>query len=60
KIEGGEKSFLEQANVAFHRNEYQRFGSELQEASESSQLPEIPSCKANLNDLLVRVRMTFI
>jgi len=57
KFEGGEKSFLEDANVAFHLGEYDRLRCELEEASQQSWLPETASCKDALNDLLVRLRM---
>jgi len=59
KITGGERSGLEDADVAFHESQYQRLRAELQSAFEASPLPELPSDKTRraLNDLLVRVRM---
>ncbi|HBL12539.1 MAG TPA: nucleotidyltransferase [Cyanobacteria bacterium UBA11162] len=57
KIAGVEQFFLEDANVEFHRAEYERLSNELEEASKFSHLPETPSCKQKLNELLVRLRM---
>jgi predicted nucleotidyltransferase len=50
---------LNDADVSFHRAEYERLRGELQAAHEASRLPEVPSeeTKAALNDLLVRVRL---
>jgi uncharacterized protein len=58
KLEGAEKSVLEEANLAFHRSEYDRLYYELEQASKESWLPEAPSCKDSLNELLVRVRLS--
>lgn len=58
KLEGAEKSVLEEANLAFHRSEYDRLYHELDRASKESWLPEAPSCKDSLNELLVRVRLS--
>ena len=54
----GEKTVLDEADVAFHESEYQRLRGVLQQAHEASSLPEIPSeqSRAALHDLLVRVR----
>lgn len=60
KLAGAEKLVLEDANVTFHQREYERLRCELEEAAQKSWLPESPSCKAALQDLLVRVRMAFI
>lgn len=57
KSEGAEKSHLEEADMAFHEKEYTRLQSELEQASQNSHLPERPSSKEALNDLLVRVRL---
>ena len=56
KIEGAEKSMLPDADVSFHRSEYERLTRELEAASEVNQLPERPSARAGLNDLLIRLR----
>ncbi len=59
KLAGLEKSTLDDADVAFHEKEYQKLRSELQNAFESSPLPELPSedTRRALNDLLTRVRL---
>jgi len=57
KLEGVEKSVLEDADIAFHHEEFERLRGELEAAFESSTLPEAPSAKAELNELLVRLRM---
>ncbi len=57
KLAGAEKSRLPNADLAFHRAEYERLRAELQSASEESRLPEAPRSKAALNDLLVRLRL---
>jgi uncharacterized protein len=57
KLKGAEKSVLEDANLDFYRREYHRLRAELEEASKSSRLPEAPSAKNALHDLLVRVRL---
>ena len=61
KKKGPEKSTLEDADVEFHQREYLRLKNELEQAYQSSQLPEAPAGKTALNDLLVRIRLaTFI
>lgn len=57
KLAGAEKSVLEDADLAFHQGEFDRLYRELEEASQTSSLPESPSCKDALNDLLVRLRL---
>lgn len=57
KLSGPEHSTLEDADVGFHRCEYERLRAELEQAFQSSQLPENPAGKAALNDLLIRLRM---
>ena len=54
----GEKTVLDEADVAFHESEYQRLRGVLQAAHEASSLPELPSeqTRAALDNLLVRVR----
>ncbi|MEH1795857.1 DNA polymerase beta superfamily protein [Nostoc sp.] len=56
KLVGKEKSILSDVNVDFHRREYERLRNKLQEAYESSQLPEVPSANVALHNLLVRLR----
>jgi len=57
KSQGVEESHLEEADMAFHEKEYTRLQRELEQASQNSHLPERPSCKESLNDLLVSVRL---
>ncbi|KJH72304.1 nucleotidyltransferase domain-containing protein [Aliterella atlantica] len=60
KLAGVEKVVLPEIDLVFHQREYERLYSELQAASQNSSLPETPSCKNELNDLLIRLRMQFI
>lgn len=57
KLEGAEKGTLDEADLDFYRKEYERLRGELQTAFEQSSLPEIPSGKDALNDLLIRLRL---
>jgi predicted nucleotidyltransferase len=57
KLAGPEQSALDEADVDFHRREYERLRAELEAAYQASTLPEGPSARPALNDLLVRVRM---
>ncbi|MEW4488140.1 nucleotidyltransferase domain-containing protein [Thalassoglobus sp. JC818] len=57
KVSGTEKVTLDQADMSFHSQEYERLRSELEEAFEQCTLPEQPSGSAALNDLLVRLRL---
>ena len=56
KLAGTEKSVLSDINVDFHQREYERLRNKLQEAYQSSPLPETPSANAALDDLLIRLR----
>jgi predicted nucleotidyltransferase len=57
KLAGPEQSALEEADVELHRREYERMKDELEAAHKFSTLPESPSARPALNDLLVRIRM---
>ena len=57
KTGGPELGTLEAADLEFHAVEYERLRAELQTTFEQSQLPELPTAAAALNDLLVRVRL---
>ncbi|MHB1559925.1 MAG: nucleotidyltransferase domain-containing protein [Isosphaeraceae bacterium] len=57
KLAGPEQSALDDEDVAFHRGEYERLVAELEASHRSSRLPEAPTARPALNDLLVRVRM---
>lgn len=58
KSSGTEQSIIPDADVDAHRREYERLRTELELASERSRLPETPSARAALSDLLVRLRRT--
>ena len=57
KIYGKEKSTMDSAEVDFHRAEYKRLISTLEEEEKVSKLPEESNCRDALNDLLIRVRL---
>ncbi|MFO0806883.1 MAG: nucleotidyltransferase domain-containing protein [Gemmataceae bacterium] len=56
KLAGPEQSEVGDADVEFHQREYERLVHELEDASKASTLPEVPSARAGLNDLLIRLR----
>lgn len=60
KTGGPEKGLLDQADLAFHQQEYERLRSELQTAFEDSRLPENATAASALNDLLVRIKLSDI
>ena len=55
KLSGPEKSELTGADFEFHRGEHDRLLALLNEAYEQSSLPEVPTAKPALNDLLLRL-----
>jgi predicted nucleotidyltransferase len=57
KLAGAEKERLIDADISFHRGEYERLRRNLEEAYASSRLPEAPSASEALHDLLVRLRL---
>lgn len=57
KQTGAEKGELQASDVEFYRREYERLLKELEDSYQQSQLPEMPSSRAALNDLLVRLRL---
>jgi predicted nucleotidyltransferase len=57
KVAGAEKERLPEADLAFHRKDYERLRGELQATFESSALPEAPRGGPALHDLLVRLRL---
>jgi hypothetical protein len=57
KQTGAEKGVLDAADMEFYRVEYERLTSELEQAFEESTLPEMPSGRAAINDLLIRLRL---
>jgi len=56
KLAGPEQSALPDADVAFHRAEYERLRARLEAEHVASALPEGPSVGVALNDLLVKLR----
>jgi predicted nucleotidyltransferase len=57
KIAGAEKERLSDADLDFHRREYERLRGRLQEAYQASALPDGPSGQDRLHELLVRLRL---
>src|ERR1700687_6163651 len=58
KVGGTERELLTEADLCFHRREYDRLRDKLQRAHEASALPEAPRVNAALHDLLVRIRLS--
>jgi hypothetical protein len=52
-----EKGVLDAADMEFYQGEYERLTKELEHAFEKSKLPEMPTGRDALNDLLVRLRL---
>lgn len=57
KLAGSEKVVLEDANVVFHQQEYERLRCELEQSYQNTCLRDTPSTKEALNDLLVQLKM---
>ncbi len=57
KLAGPEQGALDDADIPFHEREFQRLDAELAAARDASPLPELPTARAALNDLLVRLRL---
>lgn len=57
KLAGSEAEVLEGTDVSFHQREYERLQRELDQAHQNSTLPEAPSVKESLHNLLVRLRL---
>ncbi|HLA43574.1 MAG TPA: nucleotidyltransferase domain-containing protein [Aggregatilineales bacterium] len=57
KTSGTEKGTLNSADFEFHEQEYQRLIAVLEAAHDASMLPENPSSRDALNDLLIRLRL---
>ena len=57
KQTGSEKQRLTEVDLEFHQREYERLRGELQQAFESSCLPETPKGAEALHALLVRIRL---
>ena len=57
KINGTEKGNLPDADLIFYEKEYERLNTHLEESMNTSNLPERPNAKEQLNDLLIRIRL---
>lgn len=57
KVNGKEKGVLPEVDLEFYGREYERLVVELEKAMEKSNLPEKPTAKEDLNDLLIRLRL---
>ncbi len=57
KIEAKERAVLAKADLTFHEKEHDRLVRELEQASAASSLPDAPQSRAELDDLLVRIRL---
>ncbi len=57
KVAGAEKERLTEADLSFHRGEYERLRGKLQQAHEASVLAESPRGSTALHDLLVGLRL---
>lgn len=57
KQAGSETAVLADTDLSFYQREYHRLLSQLEEAHQTSNLPEAPSAKEALHDLLVRLRI---
>jgi len=60
KLAGPEQSTLDDADLAFHAREYGRLRTGLEAAHIASTLPEQPSARPALDDLLIRIRIASI
>jgi predicted nucleotidyltransferase len=57
KTSGPEKAALDRTDLVFHQKEYERLLRTLEEARDASSLPEAPTVRLSLSDLLVRLRL---
>lgn len=57
KIHGEEKVRTRSIDLAFHEREYLRLRALLEKTSAESSLPDLPTAKPRLDDLLVRLRL---
>lgn len=57
KTEGCERETIGKADLQFHEKEFLRLTAELERAGDQTSLPELPTTRAKLNDLLLDVRL---
>lgn len=58
KAEGGEHSRLTDADLAFHASEFTRLQALLEDAGDSSTLPDAPTTRDDMNALLLELRLS--
>lgn len=59
KLNGGEQVYLSDHDLSQYEKEYQRLRVDLENARDKSSLPDLPSAKGALNDLLLRIRIKY-
>jgi len=59
KIAGAERSALEESEISLYEGQYHSLCRSLKDAAEASALPEKSSARPALNDLLIRMRLSF-
>lgn len=57
KLAGPEQSTLPEDDLSFHERECERLQADLEESARQSKLPEAPTARAALHELLVRLRL---
>ena len=57
KVSGVEKERVQNIDLEFHQREYDRLREKLTLSSQHSDLPDAPTAKPALNDLLLRIRL---
>jgi len=57
KVGSAEQATLPDVDITFHQQEFERLLGVLEQARDASTLPEAPTGKAALSDLLVRIRL---
>ncbi len=57
KINSKERATIPEAKLEFYKTEYVRLRAELEDAAQDTNLPDAPSARADLNDLLKRIRL---
>jgi predicted nucleotidyltransferase len=57
KVLGSETSVVDEADLGSHSEEYERLYRELERAAETSELPDTPTARPALNDLLIHTRL---
>ncbi len=60
KIAGTEKGLMPESELKTHEAEFNRLLEVLDNARDQTTLPELPSCREELNDLLIRTRLKYL